>query len=81
MMGTLTLIQNQSTRQVRVHMKATMNSQTLMMKKRRDLTEKAVLVTLKKTRLTQLNQRLQDQTHLGRQETQSDIWADAEVSI
>lgn len=81
MMGTLTLIQNQSTRQVRVHMQVTMNSQTLMMKKRRDLTEKAVLVALKKTRLTQLNQRLQDQTHLGRQEIQSDIWSDAEVSI
>ena len=81
MMGTLTLIQNQSTRQVRVHMQVTMNSQTLMMKKRRDLTEKAVLVALKKTRLKQLNQRLQDQTHLGRQEIQSDIWSDAEVSI
>ena len=81
MMGTLTLIQNQSTRQVRVHVQVTMNSQTLMMKKRRDLTEKAVLVALKKTRLKQLNQRLQDQTHLGRQEIQSDIWSDAEVSI
>ena len=56
------LIRNQSTRQVRVHMKATMNSQTLMMKMKRGLMRKAVLVPLKKT-----NQRLQDQTHLGNQ--------------
>ena len=51
----LTLIQNQSIRQARVHMKGTVNSQTLIMMKRRDPTEKTVLVTLKKTRLTQLN--------------------------
>ena len=56
------LIRIQSTRQVRVHMKATMNSQTLMMKMKRGLMRKAVLVPLKKT-----NQRLQDQTHLGNQ--------------
>ena len=62
-------IQIQSTRRVRVHMKATMNSQTLMMKMKRELTRKAVLVTLKK-----INQRLPDQTHLGNQDTPSDVW-------
>ena len=76
----LSPIQNQSTRQVRVLMQVTMNSQTLMMMKRRDLKRMTVLVTLKKIRLTQLYQRLQDQTHLGRREIQSDIWLDA-VSI
>ena len=60
-------IQIQSTRRARVHMKVTMNSRTLMMK--RNLTRKAVLVTLKK-----INQRLPDQTHLGNQDTPSDVW-------
>ena len=63
------LIQNPSTRRVRVHMKATTSSQTLMMKMKRDLMRKAVLVPLKK-----INQRLRDQTHLGNQATPSDIW-------
>ena len=72
LMMRLSPIQNQSTRQVRVLMQVTMNSQTLMMMKRRDL--------MKKTRLTQLYHGLQDQIHPGRQEIQSDIWLDA-VSI
>ena len=46
-------IQNPSTLRVRVLMKAIMNSQTLMMKMRRDLMRKAVLVTLKKISVTQ----------------------------
>ena len=66
-------IRNQSTRQVRVHMKAIMNSQTLMMKMRRDPTRKAVLVTLKKISVTQRNQGILGRIHLGRRDTLSDI--------
>ena len=73
MMLIQSLIRNQNTRQARVHMKAIMNSQTLMMKMRRDPTRKAVLVNLKKTNLTQINQGILDRIHLGRRDTLSDI--------
>ena len=73
MMLIQSLIRNQSTRQARVHMKAIMNSQTLMMKMRRDPMRKAVLVNLKKTNLTQINQGILDRIHLGRRDTLSDI--------
>ena len=60
---------------VRVRMKATMNSQTLMMKMKRDLTKKAVLVTLKK-----FNQGLPDQTHRGNKDTPSDIFGSKDAA-
>ena len=61
---------------VRVRMKATMNSQTLMMKMKRDLTKKAVLVTLKK-----FNQGLPDQTHRGNNDAPSDIFGSKDAAL
>ena len=70
-------IQNLSIPRVRVRMKATMNSQTLMMKMKRDLTKKAVLVTF----LKKFNQGLPDQTHRGNKDTPSDIFGSKDAAF